>query len=67
MSDDWRLRIELGEEGARGLLGRLGILDTDADQPTKVAGVLGTQTRIAFRTDCRHDLEAAVSLGLDCA
>jgi hypothetical protein len=30
--DDWRLRIELGEEGARGLLGRLGLVDTDADQ-----------------------------------
>lgn len=25
--DDWRLRIELGEEGAGGLLGRLGISD----------------------------------------
>ena len=23
--DDWRLRIELGEEGAGGLLGRLGL------------------------------------------
>jgi hypothetical protein len=32
VSDDWRLRIELGEEGARGLLGRLGILGTDSDQ-----------------------------------
>jgi hypothetical protein len=30
-NDDWRLRIELGDEGARGLLGRLGVLDTDAD------------------------------------
>jgi hypothetical protein len=30
--DDWRLRIELGEEGARGLLGRLGVVDTEADQ-----------------------------------
>jgi hypothetical protein len=25
--DDWRLRIELGAEGAGGLLGRLGISD----------------------------------------
>jgi hypothetical protein len=25
--DDWRLRIELGEEGAGGLLGRLGLSD----------------------------------------
>jgi hypothetical protein len=31
-TDDWRLRIELGEEGAHGLLGRLGIVDTDADE-----------------------------------
>jgi hypothetical protein len=30
--DDWRLRIELGSEGAHGLLGRLGIVDTDADE-----------------------------------
>ena len=29
--DDWRLRIELGSEGARGLLGLLGLVDTDAD------------------------------------
>ena len=25
--DDWRLRIELGEHGAGGLLGRLGLSD----------------------------------------
>jgi hypothetical protein len=30
--DDWRLRIELGPEGAHGLLRRLGVLDTDADE-----------------------------------
>jgi hypothetical protein len=29
--DDWRLRIELGSEGAHGLLGLLGLVDTDAD------------------------------------
>jgi hypothetical protein len=29
--EDWRLRIELGDEGARGLLGQLGLVDTDAD------------------------------------
>jgi len=29
--DDWRLRIELGDEGAHGLLRRLGVVDTDAD------------------------------------
>jgi hypothetical protein len=32
MADDWRLRIELGAEGAHGLLGRLGLVDTDADE-----------------------------------
>ena len=26
-SDDWRLRIELGDKGAGGLLGRLGLSD----------------------------------------
>jgi hypothetical protein len=30
--DDWRLRIELGSEGAHGLLGVLGVVDTDADE-----------------------------------
>jgi hypothetical protein len=30
--DDWRLRIELGPGGAHGLLGRLGVVDTDADE-----------------------------------
>jgi len=29
--DDWRLRIELDQEGAHGLLGRLRLADTDAD------------------------------------
>ena len=28
--DDWRLRIELGEEGAGGLLSRLGLLGSEA-------------------------------------
>src|SRR5213083_1648458 len=32
--DDWRLRIELGSEGAHGLLGLLGLVDTDADELT---------------------------------
>lgn len=36
-----------------------------ADQISKVAGVLRTQTYIAFQTFSRHDLEAAFSLGLD--
>jgi hypothetical protein len=29
--EDWRLRIELGAGGAHGLLGRLGLVNTDAD------------------------------------
>jgi hypothetical protein len=33
--EDWRLRIELGPEGAHGLLGRLGLVDTDADDLTR--------------------------------
>jgi len=35
VSDDWRLRIELGEEAARGLLGRLGVVSNDADELAK--------------------------------
>ena len=30
--DDWRLRIELGEQGAHGLLGTLGLVHTEADE-----------------------------------
>jgi DNA-binding Lrp family transcriptional regulator len=30
----------------------------------RVAGVIATQTHIAFRTYSRHDLEAAFSIGL---
>ena len=30
----------------------------------KVAGVIATQTHVAFRTYSRHDLEAAFSIGL---
>ena len=30
-----------------------------------IAGVITTETHIAFRTYSRHDLEAAFSLGLD--
>ena len=31
-SDDWRLRIELGHEEKGGLLGRLGLRDTEAEE-----------------------------------
>ena len=37
-----------------------------SDKLNKVAGVLDTETHIAFRAYSRHDLEAAFSLGLDC-
>ncbi|HEX7740023.1 MAG TPA: Lrp/AsnC ligand binding domain-containing protein [Marmoricola sp.] len=36
-----------------------------SDKLNKVAGVLDTETHIAFRAYSRHDLEAAFSLGLD--
>jgi DNA-binding Lrp family transcriptional regulator len=36
-----------------------------ADEVNKVAGVMETETHIAFRTYSRHDLESAFSLGLD--
>ena len=36
-----------------------------ADRLNKVAGVLETETHIAFRTYSQHDLESAFSLGLD--
>lgn len=36
-----------------------------ADRLNKVAGVLETETHIAFRTYSKHDLESAFSLGLD--
>ncbi len=36
-----------------------------ADQLNKVAGVLSTETHIAFRAYSQHDLESAFSLGLD--
>lgn len=36
-----------------------------ADRVNKVAGVLSTQTQIAFRAFSRHDLEDAFSIGLD--
>ncbi len=36
-----------------------------ADQLNKVAGVVSTETHIAFRAYSRHDLESAFALGLD--
>ncbi|GHH62822.1 transcriptional regulator [Streptosporangium violaceochromogenes] len=48
------VRVSAYEEIAEIVPGRLN----------KVAGVLHTETHIAFRTYSRHDLEAAFSIGL---
>lgn len=39
--------------------------DVIADKLSKVSGILGTQSHIAFRAYSQHDLEAAFSLGID--
>ena len=36
-----------------------------ADRLSKVAGVTGTRTYLAFRAYSRHDLDAAFALGLE--
>jgi len=41
------------------------LADVIADRVSKVEGVRGTQTYIAFRTYSRHDLEAAFAIGLE--
>ncbi len=41
------------------------VADVVADRLNKVAGVVDTETHIAYRAYSRHDLEAAFSLGLD--
>ena len=41
------------------------LADVIADRLSKVDGVIGTETHIAFRTYSKHDLESAFSLGLD--
>ena len=41
------------------------VADVVADRLNKVAGVVSTETHIAFRTYSQHDLESAFSLGLD--
>ena len=41
------------------------LADVIADRISKVPGVIGTRTYIAFRTYSRHDLDAAFNLGLD--
>jgi DNA-binding Lrp family transcriptional regulator len=49
------VRVREHEELAEVIAGRL----------SKVAGVRGTKTYLAFRAYSRHDLEAAFSLGFD--
>ncbi len=41
------------------------LADVIADQISKIDGVIGTQTYIAFRAYSSGDLEAAFALGLD--
>ncbi len=40
------------------------LADVIADRLSKVAGVVSTDTHIAFRTYSRHDLESAFALGV---
>ncbi len=41
------------------------LADVIADRLSKVEGVRGTDTHIAFRTYSRHDLESAFALGVE--
>lgn len=41
------------------------VADVIAGRINKVAGVLDTETHIAFRAYSRHDLEQAFAIGLD--
>lgn len=41
------------------------LADTIANRLSKVEGVIGTTTQIAFRAYSKHDLDAAFSLGFD--
>ncbi len=41
------------------------LADVIADHISKVKGVLGTRTYIAFRSYSQHDLDTAFDLGLD--
>lgn len=47
VADDWRLRIELGDGGAHGVLGLLGLVDTDADDLAREL----TRQRLAVTRD----------------
>ena len=41
------------------------LADAIANRLSKVDGVIGTTTQIAFRAYSQHDLDAAFSLGFD--
>ncbi|KPN18573.1 MULTISPECIES: Lrp/AsnC family transcriptional regulator [unclassified Arthrobacter] len=41
------------------------LADAIANRLSKVPGVIGTTTQIAFRAYSKHDLDAAFSLGFD--
>ena len=41
------------------------LADAIANRLSKVQGVIGTTTQIAFRASSKHDLDAAFSLGVD--
>ena len=41
------------------------IADIVSDRLNKVPGVVDTETHIAFRTQSKHDLEAAFSIGYE--
>ncbi|WP_404320023.1 Lrp/AsnC family transcriptional regulator [Arthrobacter luteolus] len=41
------------------------LADAIANRLSKVSGVIGTTTQIAFRAYSKHDLDAAFSLGFD--
>ncbi|GAA3286188.1 Lrp/AsnC family transcriptional regulator [Arthrobacter citreus] len=41
------------------------LADAIANRLSKVQGVIGTTTQIAFRAYSKHDLDAAFSLGFD--
>ncbi|CEA08154.1 AsnC family protein [Arthrobacter saudimassiliensis] len=41
------------------------LAETIANRLSKVEGVIGTTTQIAFRAYSKHDLDAAFSLGFD--
>jgi hypothetical protein len=60
--DDWRLRIELGPEGAHGLLGVLGLVDTDADD---LAGSLRDERLAVTRDEDTVFVYAASQAQLD--